>query len=101
MKVSGFTFIRNAVKFDFPLLEAMACGTPIITGQETALPEVAGEAALYVNAQDSEQLGTVLRQLLNDSVLQERLRKKGFERVKQFTWEQAARDTLAVYEEVC
>ncbi|MEC4681383.1 MAG: glycosyltransferase family 1 protein [Nitrospirota bacterium] len=87
--------------FGIPLLEAMACGTPIITGQETALPEVAGEAALYVNAQDSEQLGTVIRQLLIDSVLQERLRKKGFERVKQFTWERAARDTLAVYEEVC
>ena len=87
--------------FGIPLLEAMACGTPIITGQETALPEVAGDAALYVNVQDSEHLGTVLGQLLNDSVLQKRLRNKGFERVKQFTWERAARDTLAVYQEVC
>lgn len=87
--------------FGIPLLEAMACGTPIITGQETALPEVAGDAALYINVQDSEQLGTVLGQLLNDSELQERLRNKGFDRVKQFTWERAARDTLAVYQEVC
>jgi glycosyltransferase involved in cell wall biosynthesis len=87
--------------FGIPLLEAMACGTPVVTGQETALPEVAGDAALYFNIQDSEQLGTVLGQLLNDSVLQERLRNKGFDRVKQFTWERAARDTLAVYQEVC
>ncbi len=87
--------------FGIPLLEAMACGTSIITGQATALPEVAGDAALYVNAQDAEQLGAVLEQLFNDSELQERLRSAGFERVKQFTWERAARETLAVYEEVC
>ena len=87
--------------FGIPLLEAMACGTPIITGQETALPEVAGEAALYVNVQDSEQLGVVLGQLLNDSELQERLRKKGLERVKQFTWNRAAKETLAVYQDIC
>ncbi len=86
--------------FGIPLLEAMACGTPIVTGQETALPEVAGDAALYVNVQDSEQLGAVLGQLLNDSVLQEQLRNKGFDRVKQFSWDRAARETLAVYQEV-
>ena len=77
----------------------MACGTPIITGQETALPEVAGNAALYVNVQDPEQLGTMLEQLLNDSELMERLRNNGFKRVKQFTWEKAARETLGVYQE--
>ncbi len=87
--------------FGLPLLEAMACGTPIVTGQDTALPEVAGDAALYVNVQDSEQLGTVLGQLLNDSKLQERLRNTGFDRVKQFTWGRAARETLSVYEEIC
>ncbi len=87
--------------FGIPLLEAMACGTPIITGQDTALPEVAGDAALYVNVQDSEQLVTVLRNLVDDVELQEQLRKKGFDRVKQFSWERAARETLAVYEEVC
>ncbi len=85
--------------FGIPLLEAMACGTPIITGQETALPEVAGNAALYVNVQDPEQLGATLEQLLNDSELTERLRMNGFKRVKQFTWEKAARETLEVYQE--
>ena len=87
--------------FGIPLLEAMACGTPIITGQETALPEIAGDAALYVNVQDSEQLAAVLGELIDDSELQERLRHKGFDRVKQFSWERAARETLAVYQEVC
>jgi len=87
--------------FGMPLLEAMACGTPIITGQDTALPEVAGDAALYVNVQDSEQLGAVLEKLVDDSDLQEQLRKKGFERVKHFSWERAARETLAIYQEVC
>ena len=86
--------------FGLPLLEAMACGAPIITGQETALPEVAGDAALYVNARDSEQLGAVLWQLLNDSGLQERMRKTGFDRVKSFSWERAAKETLAVYRHV-
>lgn len=85
--------------FGIPLLEAMACGTPIITGQETALPEVAGNAALYVNVHDPEQLRTMLEQLLNDFELMKRLRNNGFERVQQFTWEKAARETLGVYQE--
>ena len=96
----AFVFPSLYEGFGLPLLEAMACGTPIITGEGTALPEVAGDAALYVNVQDSEQLGSLLGELLNDSMLQEKLRHKGFERVKQFTWERAAKETLAVYQEV-
>jgi glycosyltransferase involved in cell wall biosynthesis len=87
--------------FGIPLLEAMACGTPIITGHNSALPEVAGDAALYVNVRDSEQLGVELEKLVDDSELQEQLRNKGFDRVKHFTWERAARETLAIYQEVC
>ena len=87
--------------FGIPILEAMACGTPIITGQTAAMPEVAGDAALYVNVHDVEQLREVLEKLVHDRELQEELRQKGFERVKHFTWERAARETLAVYQEMC
>ncbi len=87
--------------FGIPLIEAMACGAPIVTGEQTAMPEVAGNAALYVNVQNVEQLGAVLEKLVEDVSLQEHLRQKGFERVKQFTWERAARKTLAVYQELC
>jgi glycosyltransferase involved in cell wall biosynthesis len=83
-----------------PLLDAMACGAPVITGTGSALPEVAGEAALLVNPLDPDQLGTELERLVSDRDLQEHLRQKGFERVTHFTWERAAQETLALYREV-
>lgn len=100
-QATAFVFPSHYEGFGLPLLEAMACGSPIITGQETALPEVAGDAALHVDVQDSEQLATVLEQLVDDAILQERLRKRGFQRVKQFSWERAAKETLAIYQELC
>lgn len=96
----GFVFPSLYEGFGIPLLDAMACGTPIITGAWSALPEVAGEAALYVTSQDPEQLGAALERLVGDRALQEQLRKKGFERVKQFTWDHAAQKTLDLYREV-
>ena len=100
-QAAAFVFPSHYEGFGIPLLEAMACGTPIITGQNTALPEVAGDAALYVNVQDTDQLGAALDQLLHDAGLQERLRQRGFERVKHFSWERAAKETLAVYQGIC
>jgi len=96
----GFVFPSLYEGFGLPLLDAMACGTPVITGTRSALPEVAGDAALYVNPQDPEQLGAELERLVHDRELQEQLRKKGFERVKQFTWDRAAEETLNLYREV-
>ena len=96
----GFVFPSLYEGFGIPLLEAMACGAPIITGKGSALSEVGGDAALYVNPQDPEQLGVELERLVGDPGLQEQLRTKGFERVKQFTWDRAAQQTLDLYQEV-
>jgi glycosyltransferase involved in cell wall biosynthesis len=96
----GFVFPSLYEGFGIPLLDAMACGAPVVTGAWSALPEVAGEAALYVTSQDPEQWGAALERLVGDRALQEQLRKKGFERVKQFTWEGAAQKTLDLYREV-
>ena len=95
-----FVFPSLYEGFGIPLLDAMACGAPLITGAGSALPEVAGDAAVYVDTHDPEQLGGELERLVGDRGLQEQLRKKGFERVKQFTWERAAQETLHLYQEV-
>jgi glycosyltransferase involved in cell wall biosynthesis len=96
----GFVFPSLYEGFGIPLLDAMACGAPIITGPGSALPEVAGDAAIYVDPHDPEQLGMEIERLVSDRVLQEELRNTGFERVKQFTWERAAQETLDLYRDV-
>lgn len=96
-----FVFPSLYEGFGMPVLEAMACGAPVITSNTTSLPEVAGDAALLVNPNDPEELGNAIMRLLTDQTLRESLRVRGRERAKRFTWERAARQTLAVYREVC
>jgi glycosyltransferase involved in cell wall biosynthesis len=86
--------------FGLPVLEAMACGTPVVTANSSSLPEVAGEAALLVDPYIVTELAAAMRRVLEDPALAEDLRQKGLERVKQFTWEKTARETIAVYEKV-
>ncbi len=86
--------------FGFPPLEAMACGTPVITSDRGALREVSGEAALYVEPEQPESIAEAMQQLLLNETLAQEMRIRGLEHVKQFTWEQTARQTLAVYEKV-
>ena len=96
-----FVFPSLYEGFGMPVLEAMACGAPVVTSNRTALPEVAGEAALLVNPENDEELAEAMVRVLRDASLRESFRGKGFERAKLFTWERAARQTLAVYREVC
>jgi glycosyltransferase involved in cell wall biosynthesis len=96
-----FVFPSLYEGFGMPVLEAMACGAPVVTSNRTALPEVAGDAALLVNPEDTAELGDTLVRVLEDRALQSALREKGFERARQFTWEKAARRTLALYREIC
>ena len=79
--------------FGFTVLEAMACGTPVVCSVETSLPEVAGDAACYANARDPEEFGAALFRVFTDSPLRAALIAKGAENLKRFCWERAAAQT--------
>ncbi len=96
-----FVFPSIYEGFGMPVLEAMACGAPVITSGTTSLPEVAGDAALLVEPENVEALGDALQRVLEDAALRETLRTKGFERVKDFTWDRSARLTMNLYRELC
>jgi glycosyltransferase involved in cell wall biosynthesis len=72
--------------FGLPLLEAMACGTPVVTADTSALPEVAGDAALLVDPTSVEQIADAIERIVGDSLLREELREKGLVRAAQFSW---------------
>lgn len=86
--------------FGLPLLEAMACGTPVITSNVSSLPEIAGDAALLVNPVNIEEIARAVERLTRDSKLREEMRKKALERAMFFSWEKAAKETLKIYEEI-
>ncbi len=86
--------------FGLPVLDAMVCGTPTVLSQASALPEIAGDAALYFPAHDSGQLTNVLEDLVADHHLQEKLREAGRRRAQRFSWEKAAKETLDLYQQI-
>ena len=72
--------------FGLPILEAMACGTPVVTANVTAMPEVAGGAALLVDPTSVEQIARAMEQILSDTTLRQQLRHKGLIRSAEFSW---------------
>lgn len=86
--------------FGLPVLEAMACGTPVITANISSLPEVAGDAALLVDPTDAEALAAAMADLAANPARRAALQEKGYRQAAQFTWEKTARATLAVYRAV-
>ncbi len=86
--------------FGFPPLEAMQCGTPVITSNVTSLPEVVGNAALSVDPTDVDALSTALVTIANDDSLRNDLRERGLAQARTFSWEQAAQDTHAMLRRV-
>jgi len=94
-----FAFPSIVEGFGLPPLEAMACGTPVVTSDAEALLETTGEAAEHVPALDADALADAMRRVLSDAALRERLRAAGLARAAQFTWQQAAEMTRAVYRE--
>lgn len=86
--------------FGLPPLEAMACGTPVITSNVTSLPEVVGDAAITLDPMNIELLAQTMVNLIESDSSRVTLRNLGLKRAKLFTWEQCARETLAVYESI-
>jgi glycosyltransferase involved in cell wall biosynthesis len=86
--------------FGLPLLEAMACGCPVVTSNTSSLPEVVGEAGIMVNPYDTDSLAQAMRQVLTDDELRDEMVRKGLEQATKFSWEKTAEQTRQVYERV-
>jgi glycosyltransferase involved in cell wall biosynthesis len=84
--------------FGLPVLEAMACGTPVVAANNSSLPEVVGKAGLLVDASDNSALADALGQLLRDQELRNRLVSSGFEQGRRFTWQGAGKQLLDLYD---
>ncbi len=99
-RASVFAFPSLDEGFGIPVLEAMAWGVPVLTSNRSALPEVAGDAALLANPLDIESITQALRALTTDEALRAKLRDRGLRRAQQFRWEKAVRKTWDVYNEL-
>ena len=95
-----FAFPSLYEGFGLPVLEAMACGTPVVCSNTSSLPEVAGEAATQIVPTDVREWVRALEQISHDPVLQAGLRERGLRQAGRFTWEATARQTYAIYQEV-
>ncbi len=85
--------------FGLPVLEAMACGTPVICSNVSSLPEVAGDAAILVNPHDTAELIQALQRLLFDDALRRDLVQKGLNQVRRFSWDKCAQETLDILQD--
>jgi len=86
--------------FGLPVLEAQSLGVPVLTSNVASLPEVAGKGALFVNPYDVEDIARGMYRIATDKELREKLIQEGFENIKRFSWEKAAKELLKVFEEV-
>jgi len=86
--------------FGIPMLEAMACGVPVITSDTSSMPEVGGDAALFIDPYDPSQITAGMKSLLFDEVLRKELISKGFKNATRFSWKSMAENVLGIYYEI-
>lgn len=94
-KLFLYTSLRES--FGIPILESMACGTPVITSNISAMPEIAGKGASLVNPHNVEEIASFILKLVNDDDYYQNQRAYGLERVKSFSWEKTAQGLLSIY----
>ena len=97
---SVFLYPSLRESFGIPVLESMACGTPVITSCTSALPEVAGDAALLIDPSDERAITGAILRSLTDKKLRETMVNKGLERIKSFSWDISAHDLLNIYQTI-
>lgn len=95
-----FVFPSLYEGFGLPVVEAMACGVPVVTSDSSCLPEVAGDAAVLVNPHDIEDIANGMQRLLEDLELRARCVRLGIERARLFSWKTAAQQTLQAFHEL-
>ncbi len=95
-QASAFVYPSLYEGFGLPPLEAMSSGTPVIVSRSSSLPEVVGDAGLYVNPLDTDELARAMESILSEPELAAELRRKGLERAAQFSWKKAAEQTLEI-----
>jgi glycosyltransferase involved in cell wall biosynthesis len=86
--------------FGLPILEAMACGTPVVCSNTSSLPELGGKAARYFDPMDTQAMAAAIESIMSDDEMREHMRGQGLEQVAKFSWHRAARETVAVYEKL-
>lgn len=99
---NAFTFLYTSLResFGIPLLEAMACGTPVITSNTSSMPEIGGQDAILINPESSDEITEMMLRLEKDNAFYEQQRQIGLERAKLFSWRKTAEKLLKLYQEV-
>lgn len=99
---SAFAFLYTSLResFGIPLLEAMACGTPVITSNTSSMPEIGGKDAILINPEKSDDITEMMLRLENDKYFYEYQKTVGLERAKLFSWRKTAENLLKLYQEV-
>ena len=99
---NAYAFLYTSLResFGIPLLEAMACGTPVITSNTSSMPEIGGKDAILINPENSDEITEMMLRLEKDQDFYEQQRQIGLERAKLFSWRKTAKNLLKLYQEV-